>query len=251
MTEETKPKRGAPRGNRNAYKHGFYSHAYTAPEKKDLSQTVIDHRQNNIKFFKVIISRTAQKIKPSASNPISFQENLIALQTIVFSISRLFSGINLERKLEKSGFLDEERDMIKFLERIGMTSSDIDFDMFGIMSITGKPGGQPGNHNAFKHGFYATHYAPEELSQLEDLNEDDFKDEIALVQVLSKRVFIGMMDEIPLADYLKAVRVLSNADACLERLNRERTFIFGRKYWFGRLNESLLEILSKKAETPD
>jgi hypothetical protein len=176
---------------------------------------------------------------------------LIALQTIVFSISRLFSGINLIRKLEKSGYLDEERDMIQFLQRIGMTGPDIDFEMFGIKSITGKPGGQPGNHNAFKHGFYATHYDPEELSQLEDLNENDFKDEIALVQVLSKHVFIGMMDEIPLADYLKAVRVLSNADACLERLNRERTFIFGRKYWFGSLTESLLEILTRSAETQE
>ena len=47
-----------------------------------------------------------------------------------------------------------------------------------------KRGGQPGNQNARKHGFYSKHFTPEQIEQLEDA--DDLKDlgpEIALLRV--------------------------------------------------------------------
>ena len=47
-----------------------------------------------------------------------------------------------------------------------------------------KSGGQPGNQNARKHGFYSKHFTPDQLKQLEDA--DDLRDlgpEIALLRV--------------------------------------------------------------------
>ena len=47
-----------------------------------------------------------------------------------------------------------------------------------------KSGGQPGNQNARKHGFYSKHFTPDQLKHLEDA--DDLRDlgpEIALLRV--------------------------------------------------------------------
>jgi hypothetical protein len=37
-------------------------------------------------------------------------------------------------------------------------------------------GGQPGNHNARKHGFYSTHHTPEEIKRLCEVIKNDDKD---------------------------------------------------------------------------
>ena len=52
-----------------------------------------------------------------------------------------------------------------------------------------KQGAQPGNHNAFKHGFYAKKYFPLELSDLSTALGDGLTDEIALLRVIIRRVF--------------------------------------------------------------
>ena len=112
---------------------------------------------------------------------------------------------------------------------IGFTQEEIDQELDDIIPARAggnKRGGQPGNLNALKHGFYAPQYRLEELRKLEDLNEDEVTEEIALLQVLMKRVFVGMKDDIPLTSHFRAVRILSYADACLEKLNRTRSLSF-------------------------
>lgn len=222
-------KRGAPIGNKNAQKHGFYSRAYTQNEQQELSQIRVHYRQNNIKFCKVRIARIAERIKPSALNPMSFQENLLALRTVIIALLRLYSWVNLKHQTLNGKEIDTEKEMIEFCQRFGMTQKEIDQELYGIIPVRRaekKRGGQTGNLNALKHGFYASHYTLEELRKLEDMNEDDVIEEIALLQILMKRIFIGMKDDIPLLDYLRADQVLSYADACLEKLNRIRSFMF-------------------------
>ena len=127
----------------------------------------------------------------------------------------------------------------------GMTKEEIDEELFGVVPIRGngnKRGGQPANLNALKHGFYASQYRLEELRKLEDLNEGDVTEEIALLQVLMKRVFVSLKDDIPLLDYLRAVRVLSSADACLEKLNRTRGLSFGAPVLSDILLQALAEL---------
>ena len=47
-----------------------------------------------------------------------------------------------------------------------------------------KSGGQPGNQNARKHGFYSKHLPPEQLQQFDDaLTVRDLAPEIAIVRV--------------------------------------------------------------------
>ena len=52
-----------------------------------------------------------------------------------------------------------------------------------------KRGAQPGNQNAFKHGFFARKMTPLELSDLETALGDGLADEIALLRVIIRRVF--------------------------------------------------------------
>ena len=216
-------KRGAPKGNKNACKHGFYSRAYTKVEDRELSQFVLDYRQDNIKFFKVVIARTAERIKPAASNPLTFHENLDALHAVVFAINRLHGAVS-QKNNPSAGREEQAREnMIDGFRRMGMSEADIERGMFGIVSVSDagtRRGGQPRNNNAVKHGFFATHYRPQELGLLEDLDPDDLSEEMVLLLVLMKRVFIGMQGKLSLMDFLRSVRILASADACLARLHR-------------------------------
>jgi len=238
-------KRGGQAGNKNARKHGFYSRAYTPNEKGELALIANNSRQNNIKFFKVLIARTAERIKPSTSNPLSFQENIIALHTLVIAISRMLAAVNRKRNFLNSPEMGNEKDIVEFLQRCGWTEEQIELEKYGGLSISqshNKRGAQRGNLNALKHGFYASHYTLEELRQLDDLVEDDLTEENALLQVLMKRLFIGLNHTVPMADFLRAVRVLSYADACYEKLNRGRSLAFGGRSLEELLQEALEEL---------
>lgn len=56
-------------------------------------------------------------------------------------------------------------------------------------ALTRASGGQPGNWNSFKHGFYSKRYLPLELSELDIALGDGLMDEIALLRVIIRRVF--------------------------------------------------------------
>lgn len=51
-----------------------------------------------------------------------------------------------------------------------------------------KPGAQPGNKNALKHGFYAKHFTDDETHRLGDLADLTVKDEIELLRVYVSRI---------------------------------------------------------------
>ena len=50
-------------------------------------------------------------------------------------------------------------------------------------------GAQPGNWNAFKHGYYSRRYRPLELKDLDIVFSEGLTDEIALLRVIIRRVF--------------------------------------------------------------
>ena len=52
-----------------------------------------------------------------------------------------------------------------------------------------KSGGQPGNLNAFKHGFYSRRFTKLEIRHLDIILSNDLTDEIALTRVLLRRYF--------------------------------------------------------------
>jgi hypothetical protein len=52
-----------------------------------------------------------------------------------------------------------------------------------------KRGGQPGNHNALKHGFYSKSFSHLEERDLEAIHPLDLSDEIAMLRVSLRRFF--------------------------------------------------------------
>jgi hypothetical protein len=52
--------RGAPKGNLNALKHGFYSRLFRADESNDLADNGCDSLEHEITLLRVMIRRTMQ-----------------------------------------------------------------------------------------------------------------------------------------------------------------------------------------------
>ena len=79
--------------------------------------------------------------------------------------------------------------MEEFLDKVGIPKEPPKGSFYDLSSDEDedpkpKRGGQPGNQNARKHGFYSKHFTPEQIEQLEAA--DDLKDlgpEIALLRV--------------------------------------------------------------------
>jgi hypothetical protein len=51
-----------------------------------------------------------------------------------------------------------------------------------------KRGGQPGNTNALKHGFYSQHFKAAEAMDLEGFPQESLQDEVAMLRVMIRRV---------------------------------------------------------------
>jgi len=84
-----------------------------------------------------------------------------------------------------------------------------------------KPGAQPRNTNALKHGFYSRRFRQLELFDLEDALKDGLNDEIALLRVIIRRVFaIASNEGQELETWFKALSTLGLAASRLASLLR-------------------------------
>ena len=89
-------------------------------------------------------------------------------------------------------------------------------------------GGQPGNWNAFKHGFYSRRFRPLELSDLDAALSEGLTDEIALLRVIIRRVFSYADNEaMDLDSWTKALNTLGAASTRLAGLLRTQQIISG------------------------
>jgi hypothetical protein len=85
-----------------------------------------------------------------------------------------------------------------------------------------QPGGQPGNWNAFKHGFYSRRYQPLELRDLDSMLATGLSDEITLLRVIIRRVFefASQSEEQDLDTWTHALNTLGTASTRLATLLR-------------------------------
>lgn len=91
-----------------------------------------------------------------------------------------------------------------------------------------KRGGQPGNTNALKHGFYSHRFNNLELSDLDAALSDGLTDEIALVRVIIRRVFeYADADAQNLDTWSQALNTLGAASTRLAGLLRTQQLIAG------------------------
>lgn len=165
------------------------------------------------------------------------------------AISRLLSAVNKKYDIS-SPENKNEKEIIEFYRKIGWSQEQIDNDLF-VNPSQNKRGGQAGNLNALKHGFYSSLYSRRELRKLDKLkNEDDLIEECALLQILMKRVFTGLTKDLPLIDFLRAVRVLCYADACYEKLNRGKGLLLDGKSIWDLIQEAVHELNIEQGVVP-
>jgi hypothetical protein len=96
-------------------------------------------------------------------------------------------------------------------------------------ALTRTSGGQPGNLNAFKHGFYAKKYRPFEIADLTAYMNEGLQDEIALLRVIIRRVFeIANDHEIQDLDtWSRSLNTLGTASTRLAGLLKTQSIISG------------------------
>jgi hypothetical protein len=227
--DNPKPKRGAPFGNRNHLKHGLYSRAFDRSDFEDLAQPVKGQFEDEITLLRVLIARAAEQVKPSHARRRSFQQNLNALHTVSLAIARLNSFYRA--RLRHPADPEDDAQVREVFHKMGYTDERIQTEILGQPAVNRKPGGQSGNINALKHGFYASVFQPDELRRLEVSEQHEIEEELLLLRLLIKRTVaslpVGKSAEAQNMDYFKALRVLTFATSCLEQLQRTQLWMGG------------------------
>jgi hypothetical protein len=105
-----------------------------------------------------------------------------------------------------------------------------------------KRGGQPGNSNAVKHGFYAAHFKAGETEALGALGEGGVQDEIDMLRVTMRRLF-GMIDQAEEPAAIAAtLEILANVSTTIAGLLKSQRLIEGGQ---SSLSDALSQALSE------
>lgn len=91
--------------------------------------------------------------------------------------------------------------------------------------IPRKRGGQPGNRNAVKHGFYARSWKYRDRKGLEEVDPVGLADEIALMRVCIRRLAETFTPDLPQEQQMRFMRTLSQAAYALNRMVRTQQLI--------------------------
>ena len=223
---EPQPKRGAPRGNKNALKNGFYARALTPEEQRD-SSVATGRFRDEINLLKVLVYRIALSIKPpDGGEPVlSFRENLESLHALTMVISRLYRFYYLEHGASPPSdtkAAKERLDDSEFIEGLAqmLDQTKEEFEKELDDDYRKSLGEHLGDPNALKHGFYSSAFKPDELRRLDLADQSEIVDEIALLRTLNKRLLISMRDvsKLERLDQLRALRVITFSCVCIQRL---------------------------------
>ena len=108
-----------------------------------------------------------------------------------------------------------------------------------------KPGGQPGNANALRHGFYAKSFTEAEMRRLDKDIEGEFIDEIALARTNAARLAELLKDyrNMSLLDVVSASNALNNYLDRIQSLSRAQRFMY-------RNQTTLEQALAELADIP-
>jgi hypothetical protein len=111
------------------------------------------------------------------------------------------------------------------------------------IEIKRKPGAQPGNSNALRHGFYAKSFTEAEMLRLDKDIEGEFIDEIALARTNAARLAELLKDykNMSLVDVVSASNALNNYLDRIQSLSRAQRFMYRNQTTL----EQALEELSK------
>ena len=106
-----------------------------------------------------------------------------------------------------------------------------------------KPGGQPGNKNAEKHGFYSRHFNTDEQSRLASADLHSLDDEIELINVCMDRVTDLLGAKLELKDeHFKALNTLAIMMQSKSTMIRTHYITRGKG---GTIEQSILEAIEE------
>jgi hypothetical protein len=102
-------KGGAPLGNKNALKHGFYAHSFHRTESRNLDTDILGQFEDEIALMRVLILRTAESIK---DNPqLSLMEYLTALRGVTHAVACLAAVYRTQKSVYNNGMTTIEQAM--------------------------------------------------------------------------------------------------------------------------------------------
>jgi hypothetical protein len=107
-----------------------------------------------------------------------------------------------------------------------------------------RPGGQPGNSNAIKQGFYAKQFRRMEINDLEKQPFFDLQDEINMLRVFIRRVVEKSSPEAAINQDLEILRTISVAVLCINRLMRTQA-LSGAGSTQQELNQALQQVITE------
>ncbi len=115
-------------------------------------------------------------------------------------------------------------------------------------------GGQPGNTNALKHGFYTRRFNKRELSGVEATNLKNLAEEIALIRIFVRRMVEASVREPEYYDELSVLRAICLASGTITRIIRAQLFINSDSTDFtDSINQAIHEVRIEMGidESPD
>jgi hypothetical protein len=111
---------------------------------------------------------------------------------------------------------------------------------FPIEGLPKKRGGQRGNKNALKHGFYSHTFSRKEIQRLDEDVEGEFRDEEEYLQVLIARTAeSGENTQLTHAEKLSTLRTVSLATACILSIHRARKDLYDKQTTIDKIWEEL------------
>jgi len=87
------------------------------------------------------------------------------------------------------------------------------------------PGGQIGNMNALKHGFYTRRIKKRDLSGVEDTNIKGLAEEIALIRIFTRRLVESADPSADLYELAGVLRTICLASATITRIIKAQAFL--------------------------
>ena len=106
-------KRGGQRGNKNALKHGFYSHTFSRREIQRLDDDVQGELRDEEEYLRVLIPRTAESAQTSQ---LTHAEKQSTLRAVTLAMGRIESLHRTRRALyDKQTTIDKVWEELKYL----------------------------------------------------------------------------------------------------------------------------------------
>ena len=108
---------------------------------------------------------------------------------------------------------------------------------------TRRKGGQPGNLNALKHGFYSKHFQKAELQDLEEAR--DLQEEIAMMRVVTRRLLKLARGCKDMGELINVVAALGLASTRVAGLMRTQKYLGGNQDRLDELMDRVIDDVTK------